>query len=295
MIKYKNKEGDCVSLFNIHFFKEKSRKIDLDNLVYFFENIEGMTMETNNSEVRFDYLHPMLNYQASFVITPKSHVPDIHRLNPRFLDLNFRLEMPILTPDYAAKKFFEIVRRVCDQFEFHIYNEMFENVLPYKAEVVHKVFDMLKEAYVQKNPVLLRDYHILPKEKLNSILRYLDDLYELQKYYKELDTYVPRYLFLKDEEKRLFIGIEWKELTLTVFPPYLDYVFYRVGEQIRIVAYEDVLEAIEKHLLDVPGFIKGTKVISKKLNKRIYRIMKKTKFTNVEKTFTKELCKHLLD
>ena len=152
-----------MSLFNIHFFKEKSRKIDLELLIHFFEEIEGMNVEMDEKSVRFKYTHPRLNYEALFIITPKSCVPDIYRLSPKFLDLNFHLEMPILTPDYVAKHLFELVKKVCDRFDFHIYNEMFEDVLPYKQEVVHKVFGMMKTAYIDKNPVLMSDYFILPK------------------------------------------------------------------------------------------------------------------------------------
>ncbi|MDI6452067.1 hypothetical protein [Peloplasma aerotolerans] len=281
--------------FNIHFFKEKSRKIDLEQLIAFFEQVEGITVEMDEKSVRFKYLHPRLNYDALFVITPKSQVPDIYRLSPKFLDLNFHLEMPILTPDYVARQLFELVRKVCDTYDFHIYNEMFEDVLPFKMDVVFKVFHMVKEAYISKNPVLLSDYHLMSKEKLHQIFRYLDDLYELQNYYKELDTYVPKYHFLTTEKKKLVIGIEWKEHTLTVFPPQLDYIFYRVGNEIKVISYDEALPLIEKNLQDVPGFIKGTKVIPKKTAKKVYKTMKKTKFMLVNHTFAKENVKRLLD
>jgi len=87
-----------MSLFNIHFFKEKSRKIDLEQLIAFFESIEGFHIEMDEKSVRLYYTHPRLQHESLFVITPKSQVPDIYRLSPKFLDLNFHLEMPILTP-----------------------------------------------------------------------------------------------------------------------------------------------------------------------------------------------------
>jgi len=281
--------------FNIHFFKEKSRKIDLELLIAFFEEIEGIKVEMDEKSVRFNYLHPRLQYEARFLITPKSQVPDIYRLSPKFLDLNFHLELPLLTPDYVAKYLFDMVKKICDRFDFHIYNEMFEDVLPFKMDVVAKVFNMLKEAYIEKNPVILSDYHILEKEKTNSIFRYLDDQVELQNYYKELETYVPKYHFLTTEKKELVIGIEWKEHTLTVFPPYLDYLFYRIGNEIKVVAYEEALPLIEKYLMDVPGFIKDTKVLPKKVSGKVFKVMKKTKFSLINHTFAKENVKRLLD
>lgn len=284
-----------MALFNIHFFKEKSRKIDLEQLIAFFESIEGIHVEMDEKSVRFHYIHPRLQHESLFIITPKSQVPDIYRLSPKFLDLNFHLEMPILTPDYLAKHLFEMVKKVCDRFDFHIYNEMFEDVLAFKMEVIVKVFDMVKQAYIAKNPLLLSDYHLLPKDKLHAIFRYLDDLAELQKYYQELETYVPKYHFLVTEKKELKTGIEWKEHTLTVFPPFLDVVFYRLPNEIKVIRYDELYPLIEKYLIDVPGFIKGTKVMPKKLSSKVYRIMKKTKFTQVTHTFQKETVKKLLD
>lgn len=281
--------------FNLHFFKEKSRKIDVESLIDFFERIEGIQVEIDQESVRMFYEHPRLGYKAKFIITPKSQVPDIYRLSPRYLDLNFHMEMPLITPYYVAKHIFEIAKRVTDTYGFHVYNEMFEDVLAFKMDVVMKVYEMLKEAYIKKNPVILSDYHRISKDKSQAIFRYMDDLLELQKYYQELDTYVPKYHMLTTETKDFVLGIEWKEHTLTVFPPYLDYVFYRVGNEIKIISYDELFPLIEKYLQDVPGFIKGTKVISKKQARKVYKILKKTKFTKINHTFAKENIKRLLD
>lgn len=284
-----------MGLFHLHFFKEKSRHIDLEQMIAFFESMEGMSVEMDEHSARFNYVHPRLQHTYNFIITPKSQVPDIYRLSPKFLDLNFHLEMPILTPDYVVKQAFELVKKICDRFGFHIYNELFEDVLPFKMEVLLKVFDVIKDNYISKNPILLSDYHRVPKEKLSNILRYIDDLLELQTYYQELETYVPKYHFLITDKKQVVTGIEWKEHTLTVFPPHLDYVFYRYNNDIIVMSYEELYPLIEKFLVDVPGFIKGTKVLQKKPASKVYRIMKKTKFAKVTTQFKKESIKKLLD
>lgn len=281
--------------FHIHFFKEKSRKIDLEVLIAFFEDIEGFKVEMDNQSVRFLYMHPRLGHEAKFIITPKSQVPDIYRLSPKFLDLNFHLEMPLLTPNYVSQHLFELVKKICQRFDFHIYNEMFEDVLAFKMDVLSKVFQMLKQAYIDKNPVMMNNYFVLKTDKLNAIYRYLDDYYELQKYYQDLNTYVPSYHFLKTEQKKLIIGIEFKEHTLTVFPPHLDYVFYRVHDEIKVYDALEVLEVLDKFLQDVPGFIKGTKVIPKKFLKKAHKAIKKYAFEKVTHTFEKDDIKHLID
>lgn len=281
--------------FNIHFFKERTRNIDLEVLIQFFEGIEGFKVEMDNQSVRFLYTHPRLGHQAKFMITPKSQVPDIYRLSPKFLDLNFHLEMPLLTPSYVANHLFDLVKKICQRFDLHIYNEMFEDVLPFKLEVVQKVYQMLKEAYVDKNPVIMQAYFSVKPEKLNAIYRYVDDFYELQKYYQDLDTYVPQYHFLKTEKNKLIVGIEFKDHSLTVFPLHLDYVFYRINQEIKVYSANEVIEVIEKFLLDVPGFIKGTKVIPKKFVKKAHKAIKKHTFEKVSHTFEKADFKYLID
>jgi len=47
--------------------------------------------------------------------------------------------------------------------------------------------------------------------------------------------------------------------------------------------------------MDVPGFIKGTKVIPKKTSGKVFRIMKKQKFMKISHTFQKESLKKLID
>ena len=281
--------------FNIHFFKEKSRKIDLEQLIVFFENIEGFKVQMDESSVRFYYTHPRLSYQVLYMITPKSQVPDIYRLNPKFLDLNFHLEMPILTPNYVARQVFDITKKICDRFNFAIYNEMFENVLSFKMDTVMKVFTMLKDAYMEKNPIILNDYYYLPTDRLSSIYRYLDDHLELQEYYRELDTYVPRYHFLTTNNKRIGMGIEWKEQTMTVFPTGIDYIFYRVGEVIKVYDAQDVFDVINKYLIDVPGFIKGTKVIPKKVCKKVHKTIKKSKLKELNDQFQRAELRLMID
>jgi hypothetical protein len=172
---------------------------------------------------------------------------------------------------------------------------MFEDVLPFKLEVVQKVYQMLKEAYVDKNPVIMQAYFSVKPEKLNAIYRYVDDFYELQKYYQDLDTYVPQYHFLKTEKNKLIVGIEFKDHSLTVFPPHLDYVFYRINQEIKVYSANEVIEVIEKFLLDVPGFIKGTKVIPKKFVKKAHKAIKKHTFEKVSHMFEKADFKYLID
>lgn len=281
--------------FKIHFFKEKSRNINVEELIAFFEVIEGFTIEMDEDSVRFDFLHPRLGYKARFLITPKSQISDIHRLNPRFLAINVHLEIPLLSPDYFAREMFLIAKQLADKFNYFVYQSYFEDVLPFKLELIMKIFNLVKDKYLEINPSYLHEYFMVEKDKLSSILKYTNDNLELQKFYKDLETYVPYYVVLLNNEEEVKFAMEWVNETLTVIPPHLDYILYNRGNETVIVKYDEVIEEIGKFLEDVPGFLRNTKVVPKKNLKKVLRIMKKYKFTKINERFTKIDLKTLLD
>jgi len=272
--------------FQIHFFREKIRILDVEAILEFFEVIEGVEIDMDERSVRINYVHPQLKYTARFLIMPKSQVKDIYRLNPRYLDLNFQLELPLMVPDYFAEKIFHFVKKLVEKFDYFVYHDYFEDVLPFKQDLIMKIFTMIKSKYLEIHPKYLTENHLISKEKLNSILRYLDDNFSLQKYYQDQNTYVPHYMFFTGKDNNLKIGIEWKYNSLTVIPPYVDYLFINYGNSVSIISYNEFYEYTNKLLEDVPGFLKGTKVTPKKNIKKINKILKKNKFLKIEDLLT---------
>ena len=54
---------------------------------------------------------------------------------------------------------------------------------------------LLKERHIELNPRLLDQYVLVETNKLSSVLRYIEDNLELQKFYQQSNTYVPHYHF----------------------------------------------------------------------------------------------------
>lgn len=281
--------------FRLHFFKENNRKIDLKATISFFEAIEGFKIESDDKSFSFVYQDPRLQYEARFLIMPKSQVKDIYRLNPKFLDVNFQLELPLLIPNYFAEKMIDIVKKLTERFDYYVYHETFENVLNFRKDLILKVFSLLKERYIELNPKLLNEYVLVETTKLSHILRYLEDNLELQKFYQQSGTYVPHYHFLINKDNQLKLAFEWKYDTLTVLPPNLDYIFLNRGNGIAIIKFEEFYELAKKYLSDVPGFIKNTKVVEPKCLKKINKILKGKKFSDVLEVFSNIEHTKLLD
>lgn len=285
-----------MEFFKVHFFQEKTRYKDIEAITAFFEAIEGFEISMSEEMVRYDYTHPRLGYEASFIIMPKSQIEEIHRLNPRYLDLNFHLVLPTLSPDYFADKLFKIAGQLAERFNYYVYQSLFENVLPFKLDLLMKIFNLMKEKHLELNPLLLNnEYYLVSKDKLSSILRYIDDNLELHKHYQELKTYVPLYHCFVNEEYEVKLAIEWNDDTLTVLPPNLDYIFFKRNNETSIIRYDEVVERLSKYLQEVPGFIRNTLVFAEKSQRRVLRTMRRYKFSKVTDRLTKVDIKRLLD
>lgn len=281
--------------FRLHFFKENTREIDLKETISFFEAIEGFEIESDDKGLRFIFKDHILKYEARFLILPKSQVRDIYRLNPRFLDINFQLEIDILTPNYFFNKMIEIVKQLTERFNYYVYHETFENVLNFRRDLIVKVFSLLKERYLQLNPKLLNEYHLIKTDKLNNIFRYMEDNLELHKFYEQSNTYVPMYHFLINKENELKLAFEWKQNTLTVLPPNIDYIFVNRGNDMMMIKFDEFFDFANKYLEEVPGFIKNTYVVKEKSLKRINRILRRKKFSKVLDVFSNTSHTKLMD
>jgi len=285
-----------LSQFYLHFFKEKSRTIDVEALINFFEKQAGFEVEIDQKSVRFIYTHPSLGYSAIFYLLPKSVVPNIQRVSPQYLDINFHLEVPILSPSYFMKAMIQIVKHLCDDFKLFVLSEMFNDALEFNENSIFKVFLMVKKAWIEKYPDQKEKYYFIREDKMNAILRYTDELEALQEYYEDLNTVVPKYYFIKDEQQNPYTAIEWEELTITVFPPYLDYILFHQKDGIlKVIDYKEFLAKHERILLDVPGFLPGTKVMTKKTLKKLSKSARKDKFNPVSKQFSKYHLHQLMD
>lgn len=271
--------------FVIHFFKERVRTLDHEKLFSFFREypeIKQLDANIDDTEVYLVYRHPIINTDIKFILSRSSAVKEITQIRPQFLDVNFRLEMSILTPYYLSLKIFEIVRKFVEEFDLLIFNSLLEDAGVYTVEKGYRLFELAKKDFKDKFGYLLKNFLYYPEDKLSDILKYIDEQYELQQYYKNDNVYVPNYYIISDEDNRVYFAMEWEEGNSTVFPPHLDYIYYISGLESKILPYNEVMAKIEKFTTNVPGFIQNTKVTDPKQIKKISKTLRKTKFTPVD-------------
>ena len=114
--------------YELFFFKEGNRYLNLDELFSFFNYCPFITVDTTKDEVEARYVNKAIDLEASFHITRVSKVPDIHRLDPKYLDLDIYLSIDPMMPMYKVGIIIDLVSDLCQKFDFFVYNILFENV-----------------------------------------------------------------------------------------------------------------------------------------------------------------------
>lgn len=278
--------------YKLYFFREKNKSIDVLKIIDFFDSIEGMTTTVDGETVIIEYLNEQTNNHAIFYFTPALLVPNIYKLNPKYISLKFHMEMGIDMPNFNAETIFKIIGMMAKTFDIFMYNTLFENVLPYRAELLTTSYYNIKKYYLD-NYHGDKKYYMVDNKIMNDVLRYQTDMFDLQKYYKEDNIIVPRYVFLVDDQDAIHLAAEWSEGSAIILPAHIDIVFYKFDNQLKMIYAREVLDSVNPD--DLPGFIQGTKIINQKAAKKARKIMHKTRFTMVTESFESTTLDTLVD
>jgi hypothetical protein len=282
-----------MATFKIHFFKEKSRMIDIEHLIAFFESRDDFHVEMDEQSVRMIYEHPTLEQKALYTLTPKSTVPDIYRLSPRYLDVNFQFEVPILSPNMVVYEHFKWIEQLCRTFHFYVYHPLFEDVLPYREDILKEVYKLVKDAYRDKHPELMSQYVALDSTMMYAMLSYQGHIEAIQSHLGS-ENVTPGYM-LKKTERELLVGIKVIEGQQVVLPPYLNTIFLFHDTQVTIYHITPVMPQLLKLLQKVPGAIEGTMMLSKKTTPKFYKLLKKIKPLQLKEGLESISIKQLID
>lgn len=287
-----------INFYHLHFFKIKSREINKVQLIDFLEENEKIFIEETNEfdeTVTVKIEKPNLGLQFDFVFTKKSSLQDLTTIDPKYLEINVHVKIPILTADYNAKAVFNLVRKICNRFDIFVYNEFFTDVQSFNFDTVFAAFKLMKQNYVAKYPNQMKDKIALSNDQLTDVLHYLEEQDSLANHYNGEGIILPNYFFLVDNRKIPYIAFEWREMESVVFPPKVDVIYYHYGNNVKIISYTEVIERIGKYLNEVPGFLPGTKVVNPRYVKKIHKLIRKTRFSPFTNEFKQVDITNLID
>lgn len=260
----------------IHFFKENNRNIDINQLLLFFETYKEISLEEKEDECYFHYQDNILNNSFDFIISKKSTVIDLHKLNPKYLDVKFRFEVDPFIPTFKMKSIFDIVLKLTKLFDIYIFNYLLKDVTSCSRETLFATYQLFNKAYYRKNKDFLKDFISIEGEKLNTILKYQYEINQLEEIFKEEEIVIPEGKFVMDiMTEDIYYAIDVESNVNTVFPPFLDYIYYKIADNEYLFNYHVIKEDLKKYFIYIPGAIKETYYINPKKVKKIGKYFQK--------------------
>ncbi len=268
-------------LFRYYFFKEGTRRYDVADLIsYFNANPYIDILNKNEAEKVAHYYNPTLDFSFDFIIASKSSVPNIERLDPRYVEVNLKVEFNVLLPTYNVELILNICEDITKMFNFYVYNEVFEDVSPFKRSLMLKAFEIVKLAYKNKYPQEIANYYRLDKENLNKVYDYLQQSSIISDLLKVDNVIVPKIAFYAvDGKRKIYTAIEINPIEPFVFPLFVDMVHINNEEMDMFISSEELYSQTKKLFHPIESSISSLFYTTPREIKKINKILTKVNFS----------------
>lgn len=260
---------------NIHFFRSSSlEKLDFSKVFEFFDNYPNFKIFYTEEEVQIDYRDDDFKFSYRYLVTKKSRVNQIYKLNPSYLNVNFLLELPVLIPSFLVKEILAITQKLCKLFDLEIYHDSFKDVQPFNLADVFILFEDMRQEMVAEYG--MQDKLVFPKDKLDEVCRYQRSVESLREFYHNEVTVNLVEPILDKVTNEYGIATTWNVGVSTVFPPHLSYIYIKEDQNIPfLVRRNDFMQILNKFLIEIVGFLPDMFIIKNKQAKAARKLLSK--------------------
>ena len=265
------------NIMNIHFFRKSTlEKIDFNKILEFFDSIPNFETYYTEEYVEIEYKDKEFDFSYRYLITKKSHVSKIYKLDPMYSNINFMLEMPLLIPTFLAKEVFTITQKLCKHFELGYYNDLFPDVQPFNIVDLVNFFGKQRQQYLDDCGLVDKIYY--DAEKLTVICTFQRRVDKLVDYYHNELTVNLCYPVIDKNSGESGICYDWRLGTPIIFAPYVDYInILDVEEGNILIKKDDLFNIIGKHLMEIQNFLPDMYLLKAKQAKACRKELKKIK------------------
>ena len=265
------------NIMNIHFFRNSTLdKIDFAKVLEFFDTIPNFVTYYSDDCVEIEYKDKEFDFEYRYLITKKSRVSKIYKLDPMYSNINFLLEMPITIPTFLAKEVFTITQKLCKVFELGYYNDSFDDVKEFNIVDLLVFFDKQRSLYIDEFGLV--DKIVYDSEKLNVICKFQRSVDSLIEYYHNDVIVNLCYPVIDKNSNESGICYDWRMGTSIIFAPYVDYINIQDVEEGNILIKKDLLfNIIGKYLVEIKNFLPDMYIIKPNKAKACHRELKKIK------------------
>lgn len=265
-------------LFSFYFLKESTRVFDRTELLTFFQANPNVSIERRGDDKDFVYHHPVLDFYAHFILSSKSAIPHLERLNPKYLDVNFRVEFDIKLPTYCVELVLDIAEELARMFKFFVYNESYENVVAFRKNTIVKTFELWKNAYKNKKEEEIAKYSRIDSASLAQIYNYILRKPKLEVLLDKAKVKIPNYFFMRtDKSRTAFVCMSWNGTTPFIIPPGVDILYFDDPKYRKYIAMSELSIKADKMMKVIDGYSNIRMVDVKTVNK-FRKMIVKTKF-----------------
>lgn len=270
---------------NIHFFRNSTLdKIDYAKVLDFFDNQPDFETYYTDDYVEIIHKDSEFNFSYRFLITKKSRVSKIYKLNPMFSNVNFLLEMPIMIPSYLAKEILSIIQKLSRMFELGIYHDSFEDVKPFNVVEFLDFFEKQRALFIQENG--MNGKITFDSDKLNVICKFQRSVDNLVDYYHNEVIVNQCYPIVDKNTGESGICYDWRFGTPIIFAPYVTYINIIDEENGQmLVRRDELMQILDKYLDEITNFLPDMYILKAKKAKNVKREIKKIKKIVMEKEY----------
>ncbi|MCI5939106.1 MAG: hypothetical protein SOU07_05055 [Bacilli bacterium] len=280
-----------MATINIHFFRKSSlEKIDYGKILEFFDNLNDFETYYNDDVVEIVHKDNEFNFSYRYLITKKSHVRNISKLDPKFSNINFLLEMPLIIPSFLTKEILANIQKLCRLFDLGIYHDSFDDVKAFNVVEFLDFFEKQRSLYIQENG--LQGKITFDNDKLNVICKFQRSVDNLIDYYHSEVAVNLCYPIVDKNTNESGICYDWRFGTPIIFAPYVTYINIIDEEnQKMLVRKDELLNILGKYLTEITNFLPDMYILKPKQAKNCKKELKKIKKIVIEKDYkTLRLC-----
>ncbi len=245
----------------IHFFKNRNERLDFEELIdNYFNVMENVHINSDDSECHINIEMPDFNFSYCYLITKRSHVSSIYKLNYDYINVNMLIEIPLNIPQFLIRAILQQVDEMCKRFGFAIYYEQLDNIREFRIfEVLQSI---LKERtkYFNEHPEIVA--YKIPEGKLNVVCIYQKLVPTLPQIVK-CDLMASPYIIMIDKATgKVELSINWRVGEPMVFPPELSYVHIEEEENlVNVVPITVFMKYIGHYMYEIKDSASSIKML----------------------------------
>lgn len=262
----------------INFFKKRvEERIDFFELIdNYFALMDNCQINSDNEELEIIIDMVDFGFSYRYLITKRSRVTSIYKLNSDYVNINLLCEIPLNLPQFLIRYILKQIDEMCQKFGLAIYYSQLDNIREFRMFEMIQCLLKEREVFLEDHPEIVR--YKVSEYKLNQICLYQMLLKDLPKIVK-CDLMLNPYIVMIDKKTgNVELSINWRVGEPTVFPPQLSYVHVEEEENlISVIPANIFLKLAERHMYEIKDSASDIKMqfLNEKNSQKIRKLLRK--------------------